>query len=109
MTRYIVRRLLVSLPVLFGIILIVFVTARILPGATCRILLGERATDLACGDFTPRYGFARPLVEQFISYLAGLPHGDLGASLRTSEPVTELLIQRLPVTLGLAPYSRPSA
>jgi peptide/nickel transport system permease protein len=105
MTRYIARRLLVSIPVLFGIILIVFVVARILPGDPCRILLGERANDAACFDFNHRFGFDRPLIEQFGSYLAGLPRGDLGASLRTSEPVTDLLIQRLPVTFELAIYA----
>ena len=105
MTRYIARRLLVSVPVLFGIVLIVFVVARILPGDPCRILLGERATDLACGDFNHRYGFDRSLFDQFFSYLAGLPRGDLGSSLRTSEPVANLLIQRLPVTFELSLYA----
>lgn len=105
MTRYIARRLLVSIPVLFGIILIVFVVARVLPGDPCRILLGERATDAVCDDFNHRYGFDRPLIDQFVGYLGGLPHGDLGSSLRTAEPVTDLLIQRLPVTFELALYA----
>ena len=50
MTRYIVRRLLITIPVLFGVILLVFIIGRLLPGDPCRILLGERASDAICAD-----------------------------------------------------------
>ena len=54
MTRFILRRLLVSIPVLLGIIFIVFALARLVPGDPCRAVLGERATDAVCNDFIRR-------------------------------------------------------
>ena len=56
MTRYIIRRLLITIPVLFGVILLVFIVGRLLPGDPCRILLGERASDAICADFNHRFG-----------------------------------------------------
>jgi len=105
MTRYIVRRLLITIPVLFGVILLVFIIGRLLPGDPCRILLGERASDAICADFNHRFGFDRPVVDQFFAYLGNLAHGDLGSSFRTSRPVAALLIERLPMTLELSIYA----
>jgi peptide/nickel transport system permease protein len=105
MTRYIVRRLLITIPVLFGVILLVFIVGRLLPGDPCRILLGERATDAICADFNHRFGFDRPVVDQFTAYLGALAQGDLGSSFRTSRPVATLLIERLPMTLELSIYA----
>ena len=105
MTQYIVRRLLVTIPVLFGVIVLVFVIARLLPGDPCRILLGERATDAVCADFNHRFGFDRPIFDQFFTYLTNLSHGDLGSSFRTSRPVGALLIERLPMTVELSIYA----
>ena len=85
MTRFIVRRLLVTIPVLFGIVFIVFVLARLIPGDPCRAVLGERATDAVCDDFIHRYGLDQPIPIQF----GALPRtsssrGDLGT--RSSTP-----------------------
>jgi peptide/nickel transport system permease protein len=102
MTQFIIRRLLLMIPVLLGIVVLVFVVARMLPGDPCRILLGERATAAACSAFNRAHGFDKPLADQFIAYLAGLLHGDFGSSLRTSLPVSDLLVQRLPMTVELS-------
>jgi len=105
MTTYIVRRLLISIPVLFGVIVLVFAVTRLLPGDPCRILLGERATDAACFAFDHSRGLDRPVPEQFVTYLGALAHGDLGSSFRTSQPVSALLIERLPMTLELSVFA----
>lgn len=102
MTRFIIRRVLLTIPVLFGIVLTVFFLNRVLPGDTCHALLGERATVEQCQDFNHRQGFDRPIAVQFVDYVAQLSRGDLGTSLRTSQSVTDLLVQRLPVTIELS-------
>jgi peptide/nickel transport system permease protein len=105
MTTYIVRRLLVTIPVLFGIILVVFVVGRLLPGDPCHILLGERATNAVCDQFNHEFGYDRPILTQFTDYLGALSHGDLGKELRTGLPVGDLLISRLPMTVELSIYA----
>jgi peptide/nickel transport system permease protein len=102
MTAYILRRLLVTIPVLFGVVLVVFVVGRLLPGDPCHAILGERATIANCQSFNHEFGYDRPVLDQFGTYLADLSHGDLGRSLRTSLPVGELLFSRLPMTLELS-------
>jgi peptide/nickel transport system permease protein len=101
MTRFIARRLLVTIPVVFGLVFIVFALARLIPGDPCRAVLGERATDAVCDDFIHRYGLDEPIPIQFGLYLGQLSRGDLGESIKHSQPVTELLIERLPTTIEL--------
>lgn len=105
MTQYIVRRLLLSIPALLGVIFIVFAIARLLPGDPCLSALGERATDAICDAFNERYGLNEPIHVQFLLYLGQLARGDLGESIRYGRPVAEILIERLPTTLELAVYS----
>ncbi|MEW6224006.1 MAG: ABC transporter permease [Chloroflexota bacterium] len=101
MTRFLFRRLIVTIPVLFGIVFIVFALARVIPGDPCRAVLGERATDAVCDAFIHRYGLDQPIPVQFVSYLGQLASGDLGDSIKHSRPVTTLLIERLPTTIEL--------
>jgi ABC-type dipeptide/oligopeptide/nickel transport system permease component len=105
MTAYIIRRLLVTIPVLFGIILVVFIVGRLLPGDPCHAILGERATIANCTSFNHEFGYDHPVLEQFWAYLVDLTHGDLGRSLRTSLPVGDLLISRLPMTVELSIFA----
>jgi peptide/nickel transport system permease protein len=100
-TKFILRRLLVTIPVLLGITFLVFALARLIPGDPCRAVLGERATDAVCNDFIFRYGLDQPIPIQFGRYLEQLASGDLGNSIKHSRPVTELLIERLPTTIEL--------
>ncbi len=102
MTRFIIRRLLVTIPVLFGLVFLVFVLARVVPGDPCRAVLGERATDAVCDAFIIRYGLDQPIPVQFGLYLGQLAQGDLGTSIKHSRPVTQLLIERLPTTVELS-------
>jgi peptide/nickel transport system permease protein len=103
--RFVLRRLLVTIPVLFGIVFLVFALARLVPGDPCRAVLGERATDAVCDDFIIRYGLDQPIPVQFGKYLEQLAAGDLGDSIKHSQPVTELLIERLPTTVELTVFA----
>ena len=67
--------------------------------------LGERATEAVCNDFNRRYGLDQPIPVQFATYLGQLATGDLGDSLRQGRPVSEILIERLPVTLELTLFA----
>ncbi|HEY6013750.1 MAG TPA: ABC transporter permease [Candidatus Limnocylindrales bacterium] len=101
MTRFIVRRLLSSIPVLIGIIVLVFVLVRIIPGEPCTAAYGEKATPVICAAFTARYGLDKPLPEQFVIYAGSLVQGDFGNSIRYGRPVADILLERLPVTVEL--------
>ena len=105
MTSYIVRRLLVSIPVVFAIVLTVFVLARVLPGDPCTATLGERATEEQCRQFAVRFGLDQPLPVQFAGYVGQLATGDLGTSIKFRLPVTDLIIDRLPTTIELSFYA----
>ena len=103
MIQYIIRRVLLSLITLFGIIVIVFVIARLLPGDPCLSALGERATEAVCDAYNARFGLDEPIPVQLYKYMfEQLPAGDLGESLRYGRPVTDILIERLPTTVELA-------
>jgi peptide/nickel transport system permease protein len=101
MTRFIIRRLLLSIPVLIGIVFLVFALARIIPGDPCTATYGEKATPELCYAFEVRYGLDRPIPEQFLIYLGALVQGDLGSSIRFGRPVSDILVERLPLTVEL--------
>lgn len=102
MTTYIIRRLLLSIPVLFGILFATFALARLIPGDPCRAMLGEKATKVVCDEFNHRHGLDKPIVIQFGVYVSEIAHGDFGTSFRYSKPITELLKERLPITVELS-------
>jgi peptide/nickel transport system permease protein len=101
MIRFIVRRLLLTIPVLLGIVFLVFALARLVPGDPCRAALGERATEATCQAYAARNGLDQPIPVQFGIYLGQVLSGDLGRSLKLSRPVAALLIERLPTTVEL--------
>ena len=105
MTQFVIRRLLASIPALFGVIFVVFAVARLLPGDPCIAALGERATGPICDDFNQRYGLNEPIPVQFVLYLGQLARFDLGDSIAQGRPVSEILIERLPTTIELAVYA----
>lgn len=102
MIQYSIRRVIAAVPVVFGVLLMVFILARVIPGDPCRAILGEKATQEACEDFNRRKGLDRPVPVQFGYYLRDLAQGDLGNSLRFGRPVTEILEERLPLTVELS-------
>jgi peptide/nickel transport system permease protein len=102
MHRYLTQRLLLAVPVLIGILFVTFALARLIPGDPCRAVLGERATDAICDAFMERHGLNQPIPMQFVLYLGEVLRGDLGASLHLQRPVTQLLVERMPLTLELS-------
>ena len=102
MVTYIIRRLLLSIPVLFGILFATFALARLIPGDPCRAMLGEKATKVVCDEFIHRHGLDKPIPVQFGVYVSEIAQGDFGRSFRYSKPVTELLMERLPITVELS-------
>ncbi|MCI0347256.1 MAG: ABC transporter permease [Chloroflexi bacterium] len=105
MIQFIVRRLLASIPVLLGVVIIVFALARVIPGDPCTAALGERANAARCEEFNRRYGLYDPIPVQLGIYLKDLASLDLGTSIKFGRPVTELLLQRLPTTVELTIYA----
>lgn len=101
MITYSLRRILSSLPVLFGILFVTFALGRWIPGDPCRAILGEKATDAVCDAFISRHGLDKPVPVQFAIYVSEVAHGDFGDSFRYGKPVTDLLIERLPTTIEL--------
>lgn len=102
MSTFLLRRIISTIPVLFGILLVTFVLNRAIPGDPCRALLGERATQATCDAYIARYGLDQPLPVQFGYYMANVLQGDLGQSSRFGRTVTDLLAERLPTTIELA-------
>ncbi|MDP1715483.1 MAG: ABC transporter permease [Anaerolineales bacterium] len=102
MTSYILRRLLLSIPVLFGILFATFTLARLIPGDPCRAMLGEKATKVVCDEFNHRHGLDKPIPVQFGVYISEIAQGDFGNSFRYSKAITELLMERLPITVELS-------
>jgi len=102
MLRFVARRLLLTVPVLIGIVAVVFLLARAIPGDPCRALLGERATEEACVRFDQANGLDKPIPIQLGIYIGNLVRGNLGDSIRFSRPVSQLLVERLPMTIELA-------
>jgi len=106
MGQYIARRLLLAIPVILGILLVTFVLARILPGDPCRAVLGEKATDEICEAFFERVGLDKPIPVQFAIYLRQIViEQDFGESFRFGRPVSQIMLERLPVTVELATTS----
>ena len=99
--RYFLRRLLRMIPVILGMTIIVFFMIHLVPGDPARTLLGPRAPAEAIEAFNLRWGFDRPLHEQFFSFLGGLFQGDLGTSMSYNVPTTELVSGRFTPTLLL--------
>jgi peptide/nickel transport system permease protein len=98
---YIVRRLLQLLPIGLGLVLICFLLIHIVPGDPVRAILGERAPQARVDALRAELGLDQPLVAQFASYLGGLARGDMGESIKYSTPVFDVIVDRLPPTLGL--------
>jgi peptide/nickel transport system permease protein len=102
MTRYLVRRLLLTLPVLLGVATLVFSLIHLVPGDPVQAMLGEGVAPQDVAEMRTRLGLDRPLIVQYGSFLKGLASGDLGTSLRTNQPVAQAIGERMPATIELA-------
>ncbi len=95
------RRILVTLPVLWVVVSVVFLLIHLVPGDPIVQMLGEGATASDIGALRHAYGLDRPLGEQYVRYWQGIVHADLGQSLRLHDSVLHLIGQRYPYTLWL--------
>ncbi len=102
---YIRRRLILMAFVLFGVTVVIFGMVRILPGDPAFLILGDRATDQKAAELRQQLGLNRPFLEQYWMFVSGFAHGDMGQSLLYRQPVGDLVLTRVPITLALAGYA----
>ena len=102
MVRYLLRRLLLTVPVMLGVATLVFALIHLVPGDPAQAMLGEGATAEEVVRLRTSLGLDRPLIAQYGSFLGGAARGDLGKSFRTGQPVTSEIWRRLGDTAILA-------
>jgi len=102
---YVARRVLVSIPTVFGVATVIFLMVRLLPGDPARVIAGVLATPEDVDRIRHQFGLDQPLYVQYVTYLFHLLTGDLGISTRTGQPVTQEIFSRLPYTMELAVVS----
>ncbi|MCY4592162.1 MAG: ABC transporter permease [Alphaproteobacteria bacterium] len=100
--QYLVKRLLHSVPVFIGISLVVFSLIHLIPGDPAIAVLGEQATDEEVNALREEWHLNDPLWQQFGIWLLNIVQGDLGRSLHTNQPVSEIIASRLPATAILS-------
>lgn len=105
MLRFMARRLVLLLPVAIGILLVTFLIVRLIPGDPCVAMLGERATEAKCEEFKERYGLNDNVFVQFVRYIGNMAQGDFGESIRFSRPVSDIIAERLPMTIELTLFA----
>lgn len=101
MTRFVLRRLLLALPALFGLLVLTFIMLRVLPHDPSAALAGENATAEQISAIRKAYGFDEPLWKQFVIYVGQVAHADLGNSIISNRPVASDIAWRLPATIEL--------
>lgn len=102
MTGYVIRRILQMLLALVGVSIIVFALVHLVPGDPVRVALGTRFDPDIYQALRERAGLNEPLLVQYFTWLGHAVTGDLGVSFRSGQPVTSLLLERLPATITLA-------
>ena len=106
MIRYILKRLLMMIPVLFGVAFVIFTMLYFTPGDPAVQILGEGATPEAIAALREELGLNAPFVVRFFNYIKDLVwYGDLGISYSTNRPVIDEILSRFPTTLELAALS----
>ncbi|HEY9898863.1 MAG TPA: ABC transporter permease [Pantanalinema sp.] len=102
MVQTLLRRLLLLVPILFGVTLVVFVAVRLVPGDPAQVMLGERARPETIAKLRTELGLDRPPILQFGAYVARVARGDLGRSITTGDAVSSEIARRFPATVELA-------
>ena len=101
-TRSILRRVALTLPVLWIVVSLVFLLIHLVPGDPIAQMMGEGASATDLNQLRHQYGFDLPLWTQYVRYWRGILHGNLGDSLRLHDSVTHLILQRYPYTLMMS-------
>jgi len=102
MTRYLIRRLLLTIPVILGVATMVFALIHLVPGDPAQAMLGETAPQADVVKLRHSLGLDQPLLTQYRIFMTGLVRGDLGTSFRYNAPVTAQIREKLPNTATLA-------
>jgi peptide/nickel transport system permease protein len=100
--RYVLRRIGLLVPVVLGVVTVVFLIVHLIPGDPVEIMLGEQARAVDREALRHEMGLDRPIHLQYVAFLKGLVRGDLGHSLHTKQPVLTSIASRLPATIELA-------
>ncbi|MCZ6700536.1 MAG: nickel ABC transporter permease [bacterium] len=102
MRRYVLRRIGLLVPVVLGVVTVVFLIVHLIPGDPVEIMLGEQARAVDREALRHEMGLDKPIHLQYVAFLKGLVRGDLGHSLHTKQPVLTSIASRLPATIELA-------
>jgi peptide/nickel transport system permease protein len=100
--RYLVRRILLTVPVLLGVATLVFSLIHLVPGDPAQAMLGDGASAQDIAELRKSLGLDQPLLDQYVTFLRHAVTGDLGRSFRTGQPVTTMIVERIPATAELA-------
>ena len=100
-SRYLVRRFAGLVPLLLGVLFVVFSLLQITPGDPARTISGPRATQEEVAEVRAELGLDRPFLEQYLSYVVDAAQGDLGTSIRSGIPVSDVILEGLPLSLML--------
>ena len=101
MLTFLVRRLLLAVPVLLGVVFVVMLTLELIPGDAVALMLGEHATKEAVAKLRDYLGLDKPLLVRYVEYVGRLARGDLGRSIQQNRPVVDELADAWPATLEL--------
>jgi peptide/nickel transport system permease protein len=102
MLSYLIRRILLTIPLALAVVLIVTVSFDLIPGDPAALILGEFATPQAVSELRGTLGLDQPLAVRYVNYVGDILQGDLGRSIRDRRPVTLILAETFPFTLQLA-------
>jgi len=102
MGRYVLRRVVLAIPVVLGVATLVFLLMHLIPGDPVEIMLGESAAQTDIQQLRRQLRLDRPLVDQYGAFLVDALRGDLGESLHLHQPVVSIILQRAPATIELA-------
>ena len=100
--KQVLKRLIGAIPVLIGVVLLIFLMLRVIPGNPVLTLLGEHYNDATIERLTQSMGLDKPVLVQFFNYVVGMFQGDLGTSYKYSREVSEMIREAFPYTLKLA-------
>ncbi len=102
---YIRNRLLMMVFVLFGVTIVIFSMVRLIPGDPAFLILGDRATEQMAAQLREQLGLNKPLPQQYWEFISGMVTGKMGSSLLYRQPVSNLVVKRVPVSIFLAVYA----
>jgi peptide/nickel transport system permease protein len=105
MMMFILRRIFQTIPVMIGVTFVVFFIMQLVPGDPAVLLAGEGASKETIEGIREQLGLNQPLYVQYTDYLMNIFRGDLGVSLKNSQPVLDEILVRLPITIELAFFS----